>query len=108
MALEPRLPAERDWTDEVTESIDSVVGTIRRKTTVRATVFAREIVYGVVAGVLGAVVIFLLVVAGIRLLDSYLPVDPEGRRVWLVYAVGGAIFLVIGAFLWRRSGPQDI
>ena len=86
--------------------IDSVVGTVRDKTTVPATTAARAVVYGLIVGVLGAAFGILTVIGLIRLLDVYLPFHPVGRRVWVVDAGASAIFLGGGAFLWRRRRPR--
>lgn len=99
--------ADHDWTYDVAERIESVVGTIRDKTTVPATFVARGLVYGILVGTLGAVLLFLLVIGGIRLLDVYLPFHPVARRVWVVDAGAAAIFLGAGAFLWRKRRPKD-
>jgi hypothetical protein len=92
----------RDWPAEVAARVDSVVGTVRDKTTVPATTAARVLVYGLVLGVLGAGLGILVVIALVRLLDVYLPFHPLGRRVWVVDGASSAIFLAGGAFLWRR------
>jgi hypothetical protein len=98
--------ADRDWTVEVADRIESVVDTVRAKTTVPVTTAAHVIVFGLVAGVLGSVAFFLLVVAGVRVLDVYLPFHPLPRRVWVVDAGAAAIFLGAGAFLWRKRRPK--
>jgi hypothetical protein len=94
--------ADRDWTVEVANRIESVVDTVRDKTTKPVTTVAHVIVFGLVAGVLGSVGFFLIVVAGVRVLDVYLPFHPLARRVWVVDAGAAAIFLGAGAFLWRK------
>ncbi|MDE3206894.1 MAG: hypothetical protein KGQ66_22035 [Acidobacteriota bacterium] len=99
-------PSGSDWPAEVAARIDSLVGTVRDKTTVPATTAARGVVYGLIAGVLGAAIGILMVVAVVRLLDVYLPFQPRGRRVWVVDAGASAIFLGLGAFLWRRRRPR--
>jgi len=101
----PKL-ADRDWTVEVADRIESVVGTVREKTTVPVTTAAQIMVFGLVAGVLGAVTFFLVVVGGVRALDVYLPFHPLPRRVWVVDAAASAIFLGSGAFLWRKRRPK--
>jgi hypothetical protein len=106
MAQGPPANVEGDLTDEVTDRIESVVGKVRDKTTIPVIIIARGIVFGFIIGTLGALVIVLFVVAGVRLLDDYLPIHPEGRRVWVGYAVVSAIFFAIGAFLWRKSYPK--
>jgi hypothetical protein len=97
---------ERDWTDEVTDRIESAVAAVRHKTTVPATVAARSAVYGLVAGVLAAAFLVLLVMMIVRLLDLYLPFHPVARRVWVVDAGASAIFLGAGALLWRKRRPR--
>lgn len=106
MASNAPAPAESDWTDDVTKRIESLVSTVRQKTTVPATVAARGLVFGVVVGVLGAALLFLVVLGVIRVLDVYLPFHPRARRVWVVYGASSAIFLASGAFLWRRRRPK--
>jgi hypothetical protein len=106
MAEETPVPAaERDWTVEVANRIESVVETVRDKTTVPVTKAARGLVFGLVAGVLGAAAFFLVVVGLVRVLDVYLPFHPLARRVWVVDAAAAAIFLGSGAFLWRKRRP---
>jgi hypothetical protein len=107
MPTEPKAGDERDWTDDVAERIDSYVGMVRDKTTVPATTIARGLVYGLVVAVLAAALLILLLIAGIRLLDVYLPFHPIGRRVWVVDAAGAAIFLAAGTFCWRRRRPRS-
>ena len=97
-----------DWTYAVADRIEAVVGSIRDKTTVPATLAARSVVYGVVAGVLAAIALILTVVAVVRLLIVYLPIHPLSRRVWVAEAIGAAIFLGVGAFLWRRRRPRGV
>jgi hypothetical protein len=97
--------ADGQWSDQVGDRIESVVGAIRDKTMVPATKIARVIVFGAVAAALGLVALVFLVVAIIRL-HVYLPYHPEGRRVWTTYVGLGAIFLLVGVFLWRKRSPR--
>jgi hypothetical protein len=106
MAQGPPANPDGDWTYEVADRIESVVERVRDKTTVPVILIARGIVFGFIIGTLGAMLIVLLVVAGVRLLDNYLPVHPDGRRVYLAYAIVSAIFFAIGTFLWRKSYPR--
>ena len=98
----PSKGADHDWTYAITDRIESVVTSVKDKTTVPATLVARILVYGLVVGVLASVALVLLVVAGVRVLDVYLPFHPRARRVWVADAAGSAIFLASGAFLWRK------
>jgi hypothetical protein len=103
----PAPTGDQDWTVQVADRIESVVGSVRDKTTRPATLVARGLVYGLVAGVLGAALLFLLVLGLTRVLDVYLPFHPVGRRVWVADAGAAAIFLGSGAFLWRKRRPNN-
>lgn len=96
---------EHDWTTEAADRIEAVVTTVRDKTTVPVQKIAAAIVYGLVAGLLGAMAFVLLVVAVFRL-HVYLPFHSEGRRVWASYVALGAIFSALGALLWRKRTAQ--
>jgi hypothetical protein len=98
---------ETDWAVDLSGRLESVVTNVRDKTTVPVVKVARAIVFGIVAGALGGVALFVLVVALVRLLDVYLPFHPVGRRVWVVDAAASAIFLASGAFLWRKRSPRQ-
>lgn len=90
-----------DWTAEAADRIESVVTTVRDKTTIPVQKIAAAVVYGLVAGLIGATA-FVLLVVGIFRLHVYLPFHPEARRVWTTYVVLGAIFAASGGLLWRR------
>jgi hypothetical protein len=92
----------KDWTFEVTDRVESIVGTVREKTTVPITKVARGVVFGLLAATLGLAALVLVVVALLRVIDVYLPFDPYGRRVWVGYAALGAIFVIAGAFCWTK------
>lgn len=102
----PQPPkAGPDWTTEVADRIESVVTTVRDKTTVPIEKAARIVVYGLIGLVLGVVAMILLVVAIFRL-HVYIPVHAEGRKVWIAYVGVGAIFVLIGGFCWSRRKPR--
>jgi hypothetical protein len=90
-----------DWTTEVADRIEAAVTAVRDKTTVPVQKAATVVVYGLVAGVLGAMALVLLLV-GLYRLHVYLPFHPEGRRVWISDVVLGAIFVALGGLLWRK------
>lgn len=102
----PTASPGHDWPADVAGRIESLVGSVRDKTTVPATTAARVVVYGMVLGVLGAAIAILAVMIVVRVLDVYLPFHPVGRRVWVVDAGASAIFLLAGAFAWRRRRPK--
>lgn len=96
-------PPERDWTYEVTDRIESVVGAVRDRTTKPVVQAATIFIYGVIVAILAVVVVVLLVLAVNRILDAYLPISPEARKVWVVDAITAAIFLGSGALLLRMA-----
>ena len=102
----PAPLADRDWTVEVTDRIESVVEIVRDKTAVPATKLAEMIVFGVVAALLALVAFVSLVLLIIRLLYVYLPIHPLSRRIWIADLIAAAIFLGVGAFIWRLRQPR--
>jgi hypothetical protein len=98
---------DRDWTYEVTDRLESVVSAVRDRTTEPVVRGVRVVIFGIVAGVLATVVAVALVIAVWRILDVYLPITPESRKVWVVDAITAAIFLGAGALLLRQAGPRD-
>jgi hypothetical protein len=93
------------WTDEVADRIETLVGTVRDKTAVPATKVARGVVFGLVGLIFGIVAIVLFIIGVLRL-HVYLPFHPEARRLWTTYAGLGAIFLIAGLFIWRKRQPR--
>jgi hypothetical protein len=104
-SLSSSPPPGRDWTAQTADRIESVVEVVRDKTTIPVTKAARAVVYGLIAAVLGSLAL-VLVVIGLFRLHVYLPFDEEGRKVYATYFFLGAIFLLSGAFLWRKRAPK--
>jgi hypothetical protein len=93
---------QSDWTVDAADRIESLVTTVRDKTTQPVLTAARAIVFGIIAGVMGTAAL-ILVVVGLFRLHVYLPFKHnEARKVWVTDAGLGAIFLAFGAFLWRK------
>ncbi len=88
----------RDWTVQVADTIESVVGSIRDKTAVPLETVARALVYGILIAVMGTTALVLLTILAIRLLDYVLP-------IWAVDAIVGGLFTALGLFLWRKRRP---
>lgn len=97
----------QDWPAEVAGRIESVVGTVRDKTTIPAMRAVQAVVYGFLLGVVGVLLLILTVIVLVRLLDLYLPIHPTGRRVWVVDAAASAIFMGFGTFAWRKRRPRS-
>lgn len=90
-------PPASDWASDVAGRLEGLVGAIRERTSDRLVSFARILVFGLVAVVMGLMALVISVIAGIRLLDVVLP-----GEVWLPYLVLGAMFLAAGAFFWSK------
>jgi hypothetical protein len=69
----------------------------------------RVVVYGLVVAVALLVALVLGVIGLVRMWDAYVPLSPEGRRVWLGYVVVGGLLFVAGAVLLarRRTGKGE-
>src|SRR3954451_15240120 len=97
---------DTDWTVQAADTIETFVGTIRDKTVVPATTVARGIVYGLVAGVLGLVILIMAIIIIVRLGTVYLPgwfADKRGRSAWATQVVLGGILTIGGLFLLRKA-----
>ena len=88
----------RSWPAQAADTIVGAVDTVRDKTTGPIQTAARGLVYGILAAVLGTVVLVLVIVGAVRLLDA---VQPWGN-VWLPYLELGLVFLVAGVLVFRR------
>jgi hypothetical protein len=103
-------PPERDLAAQAADTIERVVGTVRDKTTGPALTAARAVVYGMFAALVGTACVVVLVIALIRLIDSYLPDAVFGEdHVWAAYLILGVLFVIAGAVLWlrRHDGRED-
>jgi hypothetical protein len=97
---------ETDLADSLSEraldTIDTVVATVNDKAIRPAVVAARGVVFGVIIGVIGLVVLVLFCVMFIRVTTI------AGHRIWASYIVLGLIFSAVGAVLYARRGlPPD-
>jgi len=86
-----------DWAAQTAGTIERVVGSVRGKTTEPLERFARILVYGLVAAILGVTALVLLAIVVVRALDIAIP-----GPVWSAHVVAGGIFTVGGLLLWRK------
>jgi|GEM_PF-460807 len=91
-----------DWPKKAADTVDLVVDTIHDKAIRPIIVGARAIVFGLLVGVLGVVVLTLISVGALRLLDVY--VFPG--RIWASYAVLGLLFSALGLWSWSRRSDS--
>jgi predicted metal-binding membrane protein len=94
---------EGDWAGQTADTIERVVGSVRDKTTGPLERFARLLVYGLVAAVLGVAILVLAAVALVRGLDLLIP-----GEVWSAHLVTGGIFTLAGLFLWRKRTVKTV
>lgn len=87
-----------DWTVQVADTIESVVGSVRDKTAVPLETVARALVYGILVAVVGTMALVLTTVMLVRLLSYVL-------QVWAVYGILGTVFTLVGLLLWRKRRP---
>ena len=91
----PPATTSADWTVQVADTIETVVGTVRDRTAVPLETVARALVYGIVLGTMGLTALVLFTILLIRVLDY-------AMEIYLAYALLGAIFTLLGMFLWRK------
>ena len=97
-----------DWPAQLADTIVNVVGSVRDKTTGPALTIARAAVYGSFAAIIGCVALVLLVVAGVRFIDSYLPDAVFGEtHTWAAHMIIGLVLTIAGLVLWMRRRPRS-
>jgi hypothetical protein len=88
-----------DWTDQVAETIENTVVTVRDKTVVPAERLVAYLVAGLFILFLVGAIGLLAAVAAFRLVDVYLP-----SGSWATWLVFGGTFTLLGVLcLSRRS-----
>jgi hypothetical protein len=85
-----------DLSAKAADTIDLIVDTVHDRAIRPMLVLARAVAFGMLAAVLGLMVMVLASVALLRLLDVY--VFPG--RVWASYTLLGTIFVAVGLFVW--------
>ena len=110
-----RLPTiDRDWPVQAADGIVDLVDTVREKTTARAVIGARGVVFGLVIAVLATIAGVSLLVGVVRVTqvaivnigDMVGREVPHSRAVWISYLLVGAVFTVLGTVLWRMANRR--
>jgi len=105
-SLEQLESGQEDWPAQIADTIVNVVGTVRDKTTGPALTIARAVVYGTFAAIIGFVALVVLVIAGVRMLDNYLPDAVFGEtHTWAAHLIIGLLLTFAGLVLWMRRRP---
>lgn len=99
-ASTPPVTASADWTVQVADTIESVVGSVRNKTAVPLETVARALVYGIIVSAMGVAALVLGTILSVRVLGYVL-------EIWAAYAILGGLFTVGGMFLWRKRRRQS-
>ena len=89
--------AEPDWAEQIVDSLESMIESVRSKTSDKAVGVAKILVYSLLGAGLGGAVLLLITIGFVRGLDVALP-----GAVWSAYLVLGGMFIAIGALLWSR------
>lgn len=99
-----------DWPAQAANSIVDLVDQIRDKTTGRAVVAARGVVFGTLIAVLAIVGFISLLIALVR--GTQMALEAAGlsqeTAVWASYLIVGAIFTIGGLLLWRLANRKAI
>jgi len=107
------VAAHDDWPAQAADTIVRVVGQVRDKTTGPAITASRAVVFGLLAAVLGSVllvafsmVLLRVTVIGVSSVLDVSNLERPGRAVWIAYFVDAALFGLIGLVLWRRAAAR--
>jgi hypothetical protein len=110
MATEPSN-AGRDWAGQAADTIETVVLTVKDKTTVPLQTVARGLVYGLVVAVVGVVLLVVTLIGAVRVADVWL-LGWAGRvdghhRLYIVYVVLGMLCCAGGFACWARRSAKE-
>ena len=98
------------WSDQAADTVETIVLTVKDKTTVPLQTAARAIVYGLVAVVLAVILITTGIIGFVRFADVYLigwAGEVNGQhRIYIVYLFLGMVFCVAGFVCWSRRTPK--
>ncbi len=98
-----------DWPAQAAGSIVDLVDQVRDRTTGRAVVAARGVVFGTLIAVVALVGSISLVIALVRgtqvFLEHIVGVSTQ-TAVWASYLLVGALFVVVGGVLWRVANRK--
>lgn len=82
---------------QATSVVVNVVKSVRGKTTGPLLLVARFVVYSVAILIAAAAALALFVIAAVKIVNQLLPGD-----VWAAYLLLGAVFALMGTFLWSK------
>jgi hypothetical protein len=100
MAMQER---DGDLVDQIVGYIDRGVGFVRDNATGRIITIVRTVVYGLLAAIIGLVLLTLFTIVLVRLLFLI-----PGHRAWLAHGIAGLVFVLAGAILMRKRQPKPL
>ena len=103
----PKAPVS--WSDQAADTVETIVLSVKDKTTVPLQTFARGLVYGLVIVVVGVILVVAWIVMVVRIADVWLigwAGLVNGRhRLYIVYLTLGMLFCIAGFVCWSRRTP---
>lgn len=107
---EPAPAASDDWPVQATDAIVKVVDNVRDKTTGPVLNATRWVIYGLVMGVLALPMVVIVLIGAMRGAEGILLFIGEKTGwawlhdpIWIVYLGFGAVFTLVGLWLWRKA-----
>lgn len=92
-----------NWATETTDKLVSLIDNVRSQTTQKLVYAARGAVFGVIAVMLGTLIVVVAIVGLLRGVQSLLELAVDwDRAVYISYLVVGAIFSLVGLVLFRK------
>ena len=92
-----------NWATETTDKLVSLIDSFRMQTTQKVVYAARGAVFGLLAAILGVLIVFILVIGSMRGLQALLALAVDwDQAVYLSYFVVGGILSVIGIVLFHK------
>ncbi len=96
--------SNQDWADKAADLVGQFATTIRRKGVEPLFRLGRMLSYGLIAVLVGTVVLLVTVTVVVRVLTDY----AFAHHVWITYLVLGGINLIFGVFLINKMKSHDI
>jgi hypothetical protein len=101
MSLEE--PASDDLVSQIVTYLERGVGLVRDNATHRAIGLIRALVYGLLAAIVGVMLLALFAILVVRALYQI-----PGHRPWLAHGLAGLVFVIAGLVLMRkRKAPTS-
>ncbi len=101
---ETNEPHERDLVDRLLAGVDHLLDIVHDRVLRPIILVGRVVAYGLIITMVAIVFVAVLLIGLVRLLNIY----AFGGRVWLSYAVMGALSVIAGLIIWRRRRPLNI